>query len=591
MRAGRRPPVRESDRKIWAKAPFLGIGILADIGVKTRPLFLVSTALFSLILVLFLLSLVPFYPSIRLKPDAGGALAKPSFAEVPSARGTLRSWPFNEYTLAEKPAVRVTVRVGDLFFLSRNQGDGRRVSLRISSNNDLPSSLIVFDKRRTIEKTPLSQLTAESENTHEIAGWIENSSLHFSVDGNPIERAFPVGANGSWELGNGLKSSEILRIESGPSITTLSGGSPWLFKHLAWFPLSGLCFILLTALFGYLPVVGRGFVIMCWFLIAAMLWSQSLFLLIALPMLALIVLVRLSGSLIKTISILRKNGFGKPVYPVFVAVLSACVLIVGFASMTSASRVAGAKPSKDPIWSDPIKTGLPSDSIQAGSDVTRAVLFGASTAIGEGLQNPPESVFPHLLNKRFEGRVTVETWAKGAAALDELLKYEQLALETPAALAILYFTFNGAMYPQQGSLGEAIFRMNGMKMLRSFYAPSDWMKRVYQSDAVAFEQSVREFVKVARNRGAKVLLVTEVCADQILYRDQDHGIRFFHRAIEKVAKEETAEFLDLTGAFIDARDEVVFVDPVHFNRYGHEILADKIGDKIEDLLLPEVIEP
>ena len=204
----------------------------------------------------------------------------------------------------------------------------------------------------------------------------------------------------------------------------------------------------------------------------------------------------------------------------------------------------------------------------------RVLVFGASSVVGEGLNRPGQERVGAVLAQL--GTSSVEVWAKDAGMMTDILVMEAEALRTPADAVILYLTFNDAMNPSADSIGAALISKKGLGMMRAFYDSSSWMTSNFKLNGTRYEAQVSTFVSHAQQAGARVILVGEPSADSILYGGVDHGVTLYHRVLQDVANTRNAEYLDFPGLLMPIRDDILFVDQVHLNRHGHQLLAERL---------------
>jgi len=215
----------------------------------------------------------------------------------------------------------------------------------------------------------------------------------------------------------------------------------------------------------------------------------------------------------------------------------------------------------------------------------RVLIFGASTVHGDGLLDPLDENFVHLLRRYFKEQVSFEIWADSGAIMDDILSWEEEALTQPADLVILYYTFNEGMNRTNKSFLKAFFEANIFSMLKSFYSNSDWMRENHKRLGLVFENKVTQFTTLAKSRNAEVILIGEVCAEYVIYEDYRHGIRLYHNSLAKVAQQEGCIYIDMAQDFFTARNSLLFVDSVHLNSHGHKILAKKIAAALQNFFL------
>jgi lysophospholipase L1-like esterase len=543
--------------------------------------------LFAFCYTTFMLSFIPLYPELAVRLDVGGALGTPSFAENPAGFGVLATWPFNLYQArgarAESAAFGLRAAVGDYLLLIWSGEDDRRVALRVSGDARISSAILRYEGQRAVEVAPLPGRQVSAKQQHLISAWRQGDAIHFYLDGRELGARPDASGPGRWQAAGGLTSARIAAVGFGPSPDRLDFRSPWLWKRLLQVPLIALIALLFPLLFAQAPGGERalGGVIIALF--AALLWQASIWLLAALP--AFFAGALLVGG-ISALAALSRRPRRRWWNSVPARRTVGCLLLLVFTVAPFAYLYARCY-AKTRLHPEPDNTHRRIASRQASAGAApverKVAIFGSSTAAGVGLEDRATRPFFALLARQFPA-AAIELRAGPGVVMNDVLAWERATPLARGDLAVLCLTFNEAMARSERRLAPALLHDNGLQMLASFHHSSDWMKRNWGVGGEAYRRSTTAFASDAAARGAAVVLVGEPCAEPTIYADRRHGAFGYYDVLRDVARREGALYLDAPAAFIERRDDVLFVDAVHLTERGHQLLAALLAPVIADWL-------
>ena len=535
---------------------------------------------------LVLLSFIPLYPQLILRTDKGGILGIPHFAENYTRKGSLFTWPFNEYAVTapinDSRVFQVDVHIGDYILLLLADAQGNKAGVRASVEPQILSGAIHLQGDKLADLKPLPEMALARRSVHRLRGEYDGALLHVSVDGRPaFEAPFP-GRAEQWTLISGLKSSEIINYEIGPRPGAVRILHPWSYKTI-------LLSILMILIIAYLVLAGRNLgqtSRWIWSLVflalAGLLIRPSLLMILAfLSVILGAVISEAFGWTALLIARLRKREIKagtltiKFIRTVLLVVMAASLLILQL--MVHRQAPADLR-IQEPRQICPAQSAANTTPAR----IKRIMIYGSSTAQGEGLAHPDTESFGGLLRRQLGAGAVVDIKAKAGAALNGILQIQERE-KTAADLVILYSTFNDAMYAN-GSLLDSLLAGRVFDLYKYSYDASDFMRANYARYRDKYESRLRAFVQRARASGAQVLLVGELCADQVLYARRDHGIYLYYQAAKTAAEQAGGMFLDASEDFFAHRDDILFIDAMHLNARGHCLLADSIYPIINRLL-------
>lgn len=534
-----------------------------------------------------LLGFLPLYPDLVLRPDKGGILGIPHFAENPAAKGALETWPFNEYAILDpveaNRGFRMEVEIGDYILLQLSDGQGNKTALRASVIPEIPSALIRYVGDRVVFISPLSLPTPSRDIPHRLSGWFDGRQVHWHLDQTNLGVVPFATPTAQWLIVGGLKGSRIIRYGTGMSTPVEMKTDPWLYKKILLLPLAALLF---AFLFLAAPT-GKKISVLVFTAAAAL---CTLYLLRPSIFMILVFLGLSAGSVLYLfigwgLFLIRRRSrslppgiaFRKLVQTGIVLLVFACFFgLPDYLSNRSASHIRVVEPK---VQCSPPAT---MEAAEKSSNLKKIVIYGSSTAAGEGLADPTAERFGGILQRWLTDKAVVEVKASGGATLNGILETEK-STAGRADLVILYSTFNDAMF-SNGNLLTTLAGGRVFDLYKFSYDASDYIAANYRNYQPAFEQKVRRFIENAKVSGAQVLMVGELCADQVLYRRSAHAITRFYRSMKKIAAEEKCEFLDLSSGFFSLRDDVLFIDAMHLNETGHCHLAAALLPTVNRLL-------
>ena len=555
--------------------------------------FFLAMAVFSLVLALFLLILVPLYPNLALRYDKGGALGIPRFAETWATKGALSSWPFNEYAVvaprSAAGAVRVDTVVGDYLYLLLSDEAGNKTGVRVSVDPAVRSFSFRMkgDEVVAVQQDHLPTLSPST--LHRLEGVADQSTVRFFVDGNPVGTFALESPPAQWLIVTGNKSSRIVACGVGPSLGGLKVQKPWRWKIALTPVLTTLIFLALTILFPGLSPAKKWSGSIAWLAAAAMLYFPSTLTVVVVLGVALFVALSLASLLMRMVFRLTPIGRKKRTplkYGPTVLFISLTAIFMIVLAIVSQNRSEKQNAISEPATVCPSSAPAP----EQPSRQKRVVVYGSSTAIGEGLRDPDVEGFAGRLDQLLGDSAHVELRAMRGAPLRRILEMQREEPLDSADLVLLYTTFNDAMF-SNGKLANTLFEGKGFKAYRYSYDASDFMAQNYRGYHEKYESLIRTFVQTAKQSGARVLLIGELCADQVIYHRREHAIKKFYRSLQNVAESEDSAFFDASLDFEKYRDDVLFIDAMHLNERGHCLLAKSVYPVVAQLLNLEAPQP
>jgi hypothetical protein len=134
-------------------------------------------------------------------------------------------------------------------------------------------------------------------------------------------------------------------------------------------------------------------------------------------------------------------------------------------------------------------------------------------------------------------------------------------------------------------MGRNVF----IRQINALYDSADWMSYTFSTGkGLQYGADVSTFTTRANQAGARVVLVDDVCADQILYGDAEHGMEKFQDVLAEVARRDGAEYVDFRRDLLERRDDFLFVDYTHLNEHGHALLAARLNQVLANTTRPNV---
>jgi lysophospholipase L1-like esterase len=496
--------------------------------------------------------------------------------------GSLYTWAFNEYAVTgpepSRRAFQLDADIGDFLLLLLSDERGDKIGLCASVEPGVSSAVVEMKGDQTIAARPLDSPSLSRGSLHRLEGYFDGRDAEFRLDGRTVGRQSFAGARTQWIVANGMRSSEFARYAVGADPNDLKTLRPWQIKRLLAAGLAALVLLFLFFSFHDLGPRGRPIVAVILLLLAAPLLRPSM------AMLASIGVIVLGGFGWTLAGIVQAARSGRKSRAARRRTLALGCLVAATLSCLLAGKVARDRAAASIIVREPRADCGPAVVVPPAARPKSVVVYGSSTAFGEGLRDPSSEGFPALLARRLGGAAKIESKASRGAAMRSLLRRQQETPDAGADLVLLYSTFNDAMFAD-GSFWDTIAAGRLFDLYKFSYDPSNFMRDNYAHYRPKYEERLAAFVSAAKQRGAKALLVGEVCADQVMYARRDHAIRLFYDSQRAVAEREAATFLDVSEDFYAHRDDVLFIDAMHLNARGHCLLADSLAPVVTKLLL------
>jgi hypothetical protein len=444
-----------------------------------------------------------------------------------------------------------------------------------------PSILVGLHGDEVVFQAPLDPGTLARNVLHRIEGWRDGPLLRLALDGNEVGSLPLADGAGEWVLATGIRGTEIARIGSGPDRGGIHWVRPWQCKGFAVLPVFALLFAFFASGCAGLRPWARWLVAAAATAAAIALWQPSSAMLITI---LLLVLVLIASFFHHLFALVRARVTRRNRRAVLRRFMARSVLAGAAIAALVGLRVLGGREDPGRFQDPPVLCAAESPAtLPAAGRLPRVVVFGSSTAKGEGLSDPDHETFAGRLAVLLEGEARVELHARKGATLAELMPLTEEALAEPADVVVLYSTFNDAMF-SDGSLGETLLLGGVFDLYRLSYDSSALMTRNHSSYRKLYEERVRAFVRRAKVAGARVLLVGEVGADQVIFPKAVHGLDLFYGSMARVAAEEGEAFLDVATDLRARADDILFIDAMHVNALGHCHLARSILPEVRRLL-------